>query len=385
MVPMKPALVALALLLAAVIAAAQDSASQLEKLIEHYRQAEARHAKLIKALEDASVVMAIPHTGSQRIPIRKSEILDYLVSVAVAAELGKPKPDAAAAERRARDTAEQWFKTLDPYNRQELTRLKALNDQLRKSRERAEARLRGLRTNDATIGRGNLSLEGRWRRDTDGWEVSVVGDVLDEKLLLGMNRFVPEFARFAFNAGERIWEFRRDPDKAGVYSGRWMFRSWSNGDRSSIRTEWRNVSIRMPDNDHVIAGDGTGNWTRIGADNLVGTWRVRVSTPFSWYDYRWDIRANGDGIYTAEQTLLDTNHGFHKASIGKKFHNYTLTKKGDRFELYGSETDANPGNPGSFTQMGTITLTKDGLSGEGEHKGTKLTHWIKFVGTKDKP
>lgn len=373
-----------ALMLVAVLAIAQDSAAQLEKLIDHYRQAETRQSKLLKDLEGGIVVMAIPHTGSQRIPIRRSEVLDHLVALAVTAELGKTKPDVAAAEKRARDLAERWFETLKPHNEQEIAKIKKTLTQLKDSRERAEARLRQVKGDDSAVKQGKFDLEGKWRRDNDGWEVTVVGDALDSTLMLGMNRFVPEFARFGFNAGERIWEFTRDPEKADTFKGRWMFRSWSGSDKSTIRTEWREVSIRMSDNDHLIAGDGTGNWTRIGADELAGTWKVRVSTPFSWYDYKWDIRANGNGIWTAEQTLIDTNHGFHKASIGKKFHSYTLTKKGDSFEVYGSETDANPGNPGSFTQTGKIAFSKDGFSGEGEHKGTRLTHWIKFAGTKQK-
>lgn len=376
--------VVISVLVTSALAAARDTSEQLQKLIDHYRQAEARQTRLLRDLEAGTVVMAIPHTGSQRLPIRRAEILDSLIALAVTAELGKQNPDVAAAESRARETANKWFETLKPYNDQEIAKIKKSLTQLKDSREKAEARLKLLKADDSGVKAGKSNLEGRWRRDTDGWEVTVVGDVLDDKLMLGLNRFVPEFARFGFAAGERIWEFTRDPDKADTFKGRWMFRSWSGQDKSTIRTEWRNVSIRMTDDNHIVAGDGTGNWTRIGADELTGSWQVRVSTPFSWYDYRWDIRPNGDGIWTAEQTLLDTNHAFHKATIGKKYHTYTITKKGDAYEVYGSETDANPGNPGSFTQMGKLTFTKDGLSGEGEHKGTKLTHWIKFSGKKQK-
>ena len=115
--------------------------------------------------------------------------------------------------------------------------------------------------------------------------------------------------------------------------------------------------------------------------DLAGTWNVRVSTPFSWYDYRWDI-TGGNGKWKVEQTLLDTDHGFHRAKIGEKFHSYTLTKTAKGIEVFGSETDSNPGNPGSFTQTGVLKLSNGKLSGEGEHKGTRLTHWIKFSGTR---
>ena len=370
-------------LLLALVAVGRGQISQLEKLIEHFRQAETRQAQLLRDLEGGVLVMAIPHTGSQRIPMRRAEMLDYLVSLAVTAELGKSSPDVAAAEKRARDLAETYFRNLKPYNDAEIAKLKKSLAQLQDSRKRAEARLKEVKGNQSTVEEGKFDLEGKWRRDTDGWEVTVARD-LDGGRVIGVNRFVPEFARYAFSAGERIWEFKRDTERPDTYTGKWMFRMWTGGDKSSIKTEWRAVTVRFADNDHLLAGDGSGNWTRIGADELAGVWQVRVSTPFSYYLYRWDIRRDADGIWTAEQTLLDTDHGFHRARIGKKFHSYTLTKKGDLYEVYGSETDENPGNPGSFTQKGTIKLTKDGLSGEGEHKGTRLTHWIKFSGTRQK-
>jgi len=120
---------------------------------------------------------------------------------------------------------------------------------------------------------------------------------------------------------------------------------------------------------------------KVGTD-LAGSWKVRVSTPFSWYDYRWEI-SGGNGNWTVEQTLLDTNHGFHRSKIGEKFHSYSLKKTDKGIELYGSETDANPGNPGSFKQTGILTISKGTIFGQGEHKGTRLTHWIKFSGTRE--
>lgn len=121
---------------------------------------------------------------------------------------------------------------------------------------------------------------------------------------------------------------------------------------------------------------------QIGTD-LVGSWQVRITTPFSWYEYRWDITGGG-GNWKVEQTLLDTDHGFHRSKIGEKFHSYTLKKTAKGIEVFGSETDANPGNPGSFTQTGLLKVSKDAISGEGEHKGTRLTHWIKFSGSRMK-
>lgn len=119
-------------------------------------------------------------------------------------------------------------------------------------------------------------------------------------------------------------------------------------------------------------------------DALTGTWTARVDTPFSWYEYRWDITSTGSDTWKIEQTLTDTNHGFHKPNVGKKYHNYTLVKNGDRYEVRGEEVDKNPGNPGSFLQTGTLTLKDGSLSGEGVHKGTALTHWIKFTAKKNK-
>lgn len=119
-------------------------------------------------------------------------------------------------------------------------------------------------------------------------------------------------------------------------------------------------------------------------DPLSGTWQARIDTPFSWYDYRWDITSTGSDTWKIEQTLLDTNHGFHKPMVGQKYHNYTLVKNGSQYELRGEEVDKNPGNPGSFLQTGTLTLKDGSLSGEGVHKGTALTHWIKFTAKKNK-
>lgn len=118
--------------------------------------------------------------------------------------------------------------------------------------------------------------------------------------------------------------------------------------------------------------------------SLVGPWKGRVETPFSWYEYRWDITSDGPTTWKVEQTLVDTNHGFHRQSIGKKYHTYTMTKTSAGYYLHAEEKDENPGNPGAFVQTGTLTLKDGTLSGTGEHKGTRLTHWIKFTATRIK-
>jgi hypothetical protein len=118
--------------------------------------------------------------------------------------------------------------------------------------------------------------------------------------------------------------------------------------------------------------------------SLVGPWKGRVETPFSWYEYRWDITSSGLTAWKVEQTLVDTNHGFHRQSIGKKYHTYTMSKTSTGYYLHAEEKDENPGNPGAFVQTGTLTLRGGTLSGTGEHKGTNLTHWIKFTATRIK-
>ena len=44
--------------------------------------------------------------------------------------------------------------------------------------------------------------------------------------------------------------------------------------------------------------------------------------------------------------------------------------------------DPNPANPGRYSGSAVLTLDKRTgvLSGEGEHRGTAITHWIKFDG-----
>ena len=245
----------------------QDQIKNLDTQIVHYQQTEQRIARLLEGLNNFSLVIS---RGTTPTVLRVQDIRDHYAYLEVMQESKQPKPDLAAAFKRAEERSNKYIYSCRSFSNQYKEQLVADLSKIRTSRQKAQA--------------------------------------LRERLRL-----------------------------------------------------------------EALAEQG--------AVDLVGSWNVRVSTPFSWYDYRWDITGGG-GKWKVEQTLLDTNHGFHQARIGEKFHSYTLTKTAKGIEVFGSETDSNPGNPGSFTQTGLLTLSKGTISGQGEHKGSRLTHWIKFSGTR---
>lgn len=184
-----------------------------------------------------------------------------------------------------------------------------------------------------------------------------------ESLLNEAERSSPNF-QLAIADGERIAQnfIRNRQDATRAYLKR------VKGELSSFRTSRQKLERRLEE----LRAKPPAKL------DIAGTWRTRIENPYAWYEYRWTITSTGSDTWKIEQTLLDTSHGFHNQMIGKRFHDYTLVKNGAVYEIRGEEVDKNPGNPGSFTQTGSLTLKDDSLAGEGVHKGTALTHWIKF-------
>lgn len=157
---------------------------------------------------------------------------------------------------------------------------------------------------------------------------------------------------------------------------------------TDVRTFMDDIKGRMKNVDTAIAqlekqrtGAGTGKDSQAAADTLTGAWNVTITNSYATYEYQWDIVPAGAGKWTAQQTLLDTTHSHHRALIGKRGHDYTLTATGTgAFKLYGASSDSNPGDPGYFVQEGTGTFTRDTLSGSATHKGGRITDTFRFTG-----
>lgn len=142
--------VSLAALLASIQAGAQtvgQQVSSVEAMIAHFQQAEARHLKLIQELERGAVVMVKMEEWSDPMPMRTSDIRDWAIGMAIAADAGSAKPDVTKAEQRGRDLASRFIgaTALKRLTRDTIVRLNKELSQIRSSRQKAQTRLASLR------------------------------------------------------------------------------------------------------------------------------------------------------------------------------------------------------------------------------------------------
>ena len=83
------------------------------------------------------------------------------------------------------------------------------------------------------------------------------------------------------------------------------------------------------------------------------------------------------------QTTLATNHGYNKRYVCKPspWDMVLRSLGGNRYSLYRTDSDSNPGNPGFFEQTATLELTPSGeLQGKGTHRGKAITHGFDVKG-----
>ena len=125
---------------------------------------------------------------------------------------------------------------------------------------------------------------------------------------------------------------------------------------------------------------------RSGTD-LTGTWIVRWTDPYAYYLIKWQIEPIDNGKWKVLSTLLETNHSYNRRFVCKTEPGGTIQMlQPGKFTLSRESNASDPGNPGYFKQIMTLTLNKDKknneekLIGEGTHKGSKITHWIKLEG-----
>jgi hypothetical protein len=118
-------------------------------------------------------------------------------------------------------------------------------------------------------------------------------------------------------------------------------------------------------------------------DEMAGSWVIAGSDPYQRSEYLWQVIPREPGVWDIRSTLLYTSHPAHKSSECKTFTGMTLTLlPSDQYEYRYEGMDPNPANPGKYEGSVILTLDKQTglLSGQGEHRGTTITHWIRFEG-----
>lgn len=243
--------------------------SNMEKILAHFEQVEARQRAQLDAFERGTTIWVRTYEHREGLPMKTSDIREHFRLAAVFVELQKGQPDIAAAEKQAEVRAAQFIRSCEAQTDVAIARLKRELEQTRMSRLKAKNRLDSLKVKEAAI---------------------------------------------------------------------------------------------------------------------TGTWKVRITDPYAWYDYRWEVTSLGNNLYRVEQTLLDTNHGFHKSRVGEKFHPCTLvwTESGEYRLSGGDSSDPNPATPGAFKQTGTLKLAGKKLTGKGTHVGGGLTNALTFEGERPK-
>jgi hypothetical protein len=126
---------------------------------------------------------------------------------------------------------------------------------------------------------------------------------------------------------------------------------------------------------------------KTGNNNLTGTWIMRWTDPYAYYIVKWQLVATENGKWNIISTLLETNHPYNKKDICKTQPAGTIQIiEPGKFKFTRKSMDSNPANAGYYEQTMTLTLSKAGtdkkekLTGEGTHKGSKVTHWLKIEG-----
>jgi len=167
------------------------------------------------------------------------------------------------------------------------------------------------------------------------------------------------------------------------------------------------LTMRIESNDRFVKIDQSGEylgsvWTRAGEagcaarpavsmpepppkppDEMSGTWVIDGTDPYQRSQYLWEVIPREPGVWDIRSTLLYTSHPAHKSLECNTFTGMTLTVLASgQYEYRYEGVDANPANPGKYE--GSVILTYDHktgiISGQGEHRGTTITHWIKFDG-----
>jgi len=187
----------------------------------------------------------------------------------------------------------------------------------------------------------------------------------------------------------------------GYIAGEWA--DLPGGEKTGSGT----LTLRIESNDRFVKIDQSTEyfcsvWTRVGetecaarpavtkpepppepVDELAGTWVMAGSDPYQTSEFLWELILREPGVWDLKSTLLYTSHPAHKASECKTFSGMTLTRLASgQYEYRYQGMDPNPANPGRYEGSAVLTLdNRTGvLSGQGEHRGTAITHWIKFEG-----
>lgn len=125
-------------------------------------------------------------------------------------------------------------------------------------------------------------------------------------------------------------------------------------------------------------------YVKKNAADLSGKWSITWTDPYAVYKFQWELRSSGTG-YQVKHKLVSTTHPENKKLVGQSWDDITLTPAANgKFTIRRASSDSNPANPGYFEQTGSCSLTPGGLSCEGTHKGTQITHPFKIEGSRNK-
>lgn len=116
----------------------EQQISNLDKMIQHFRDSESRQGRLLDELNRGSVIMIRMHEWSEPTPMRAADLREYIVSLAITAELGKDKPDVEAAEKRALMSVNKVIASCKPNVEKKKAELEKQLSQVRTSRQKAE-------------------------------------------------------------------------------------------------------------------------------------------------------------------------------------------------------------------------------------------------------
>lgn len=123
----------------------QQQIANLDKMIQHYKDIEASQGKLLADLKNGSVFMVKQSNWSEPAPMRTSDLREYIVSLAIAAELGKANPDIAAAEKRANDSASRFINSCREFTDKKKSEIEITLSQVRTNRQKLEAQRERMR------------------------------------------------------------------------------------------------------------------------------------------------------------------------------------------------------------------------------------------------
>lgn len=140
----------------------QQQAANLDKMIQHYRNVESQQGRLLDELNRGAVIMIRMHEWSDPIPMRTSDLRDYIVSLAITAELGRDKPDVEAAEKRALTNVNKVINGCKENVEKKRNQLQQQMSQVRTSRQKAERKREQLRLEQLAAQGPAVSFSGHW-------------------------------------------------------------------------------------------------------------------------------------------------------------------------------------------------------------------------------